>query len=163
MELITKVQFLPNRWGRGLEQFKVPCQIFKDNVLTLNPCATKMILSFYLRAQGKNQQLQHKGPQREPGIPLAISQREFTERTGYARNSLTAGTKELVAKGWLEPLPEKRARPKRESYRFTNISCSTRKQANDCHPSPGNHSSTSISRCQPASSGSTRCTGHSRH
>ncbi|MGA9797438.1 MAG: CHC2 zinc finger domain-containing protein [Terriglobales bacterium] len=110
---MSKVQFLPNRWGRGLEQFKVPCQIFKDNVLTLNPCATKMLLFLYVRAQGKNQQLQHKGPQRELGIPLAISQKEFSERTGYGRNSLTAGAKELVAKGWLEPLPEKRARPKR--------------------------------------------------
>lgn len=110
---MKKVQFLPNRWGRGVEQFKVPCQIFQDNVLTLNPCASKMLLFFYLRAQGKNQQLKHKGPQREPGIPLAISQKELTEKTGYSRNSLTAGAKELVAKGWLEPLPEKRARPKR--------------------------------------------------
>jgi Toprim-like len=82
-ELVTKSQlFLPNRWGRGVEQFKVPCQIFQENILTLNPCAIKILLYLYQRAQGKNQQLQHKRPQREPGIPLEISQKELTEKTG---------------------------------------------------------------------------------
>jgi hypothetical protein len=98
----------PNRWA-GLEQFQVPCQIFRDNKLSLSPSATATLMFLYFKAKGRCKQLLRQGaPSGDRSINVIASQKEASSKTGYSRNTLTSAVRELVADRWLETPAQRR-------------------------------------------------------
>jgi hypothetical protein len=51
--------YKPNRWG-SMEQFQIPIQVFKDNVLSLSPSATATLMFLHFKAKGRYKQLQRQ-------------------------------------------------------------------------------------------------------
>jgi hypothetical protein len=96
--------FTPNYWGK-LKQFQVPTHLFKNNVLCVSPSAAAILLFLYFKARGRHKQLLHSWREE---ISVVASQKEFTQKTGYSRNTVTSAMKELVARGWLEPPAQRR-------------------------------------------------------
>jgi hypothetical protein len=101
--------YKPNRWGR-LEQFQVPCQMFRDSILCLSPSATATLMFLYFKARGRYKQLQRQSLHtRETFINVIASQKELSLKTGYSsRNTFTKAVKELVAGRWLDPPAQRR-------------------------------------------------------
>jgi hypothetical protein len=102
--------YAPNRWGR-LEQFQVPSQIFKNNMLSLSPRATATLIFLYFRAKGRSNQLQRQSLRAtDKVINIIASQKELSSKTGYSRNTFTLAVKELVAGRWLDPPAQRRVK-----------------------------------------------------
>ena len=106
---MTKGQpYTANRWGR-LEQFQVPSQMFRDNILSLSPRATATLMFFYFKAKGRYKQLLRQPLHNRDGyISVIASQKELSSKTGYSRNTFTSAVKELVAGRWLDPPVQRR-------------------------------------------------------
>jgi hypothetical protein len=101
--------YAPNRWGR-LEQFQVPCLIFKDSTLSLSPSATATLMFLYFKAKGRYKQLLRQPLHNGDGyINIIASQKELSLKTGYSsRTTFTSAVKELVAGRWLDPPAQRR-------------------------------------------------------
>jgi hypothetical protein len=100
--------YTPNRWGR-LEQFQVPSQIFRDNILSLSPSATATLMFLYFKARGRYKQLLRQPLQTgDQYINVIASQKDLSLKTGYSRNTFTSAVKELVAGRWLDHPAQRR-------------------------------------------------------
>ena len=101
--------YKPNRWGR-LEQFQVPCQMFRDSILCLSPSATATLMFLYFKARNRYKQLQRQSLQTiDKYINVIASQKELSSKTGYSsRTTFTSAVKELVAGRWLDPPAQRR-------------------------------------------------------
>ena len=101
--------YTPNRWGR-LEQFQVPCQIIKENVLSLSPSATATLMFFYFKAKARyKQMLRRRLDAENKYINVIASHEELSLKIGYSsRNTFTKAVKELVAGRWLAPPAQRR-------------------------------------------------------
>jgi hypothetical protein len=87
----------------------MPCQIFRDNMLSLSPSAAATLMFLYFKARGRYKQLLRQPLHSGDGyINVISSQKELSLKTGYFRNTFTSAVKELVADRWLDPPAQRR-------------------------------------------------------
>jgi hypothetical protein len=103
-------QYSSNYWGR-LEQFQVPCQLFRQNALSLSPRATKLLFFLYLVGKGTYKRLQrYATPVADQSISTVASQKEISRKTGRSRNTITSAARELAAAKWIEAPTQRRVK-----------------------------------------------------